>query len=73
MFTLAFLDPGHFHAALTLRERHPLVREEVFVYARPGAELEAFLGLVQAFNARAGRPTAWRPQVWRGDDPLERL
>jgi predicted dehydrogenase len=73
MFTLAFLDPGHFHAALTLRERHPLVREEVFVYARPGAELEAFLGLVQAFNARAGRPTAWRPQVWRGADPLERL
>ena len=28
-----FLDPGHFHAALTLRERHPRVHDEIFVYA----------------------------------------
>jgi predicted dehydrogenase len=73
MFTLAFLDPGHFHAALTLRERHPLVREDVYVYARPGRELDAFLALVRAFNARAERPTAWRPTVYAGEQPLERL
>ena len=31
MHTLAFLDPGHFHAALTLGERHPRVRDEIFL------------------------------------------
>ena len=32
-YTLLFLNPGHFHAALTLREIHPLVNEEFHVYA----------------------------------------
>ena len=73
MFTLAFLDPGHFHAALTLRERHPLLSDEVRVYARPGPELDAFLALVRAFNGRAERPTAWRPVVYAGEAPLESL
>jgi len=73
MFTLAFLEPGHFHAALTLRERHPLVRDEVFVYAPPGPELDAFLELLRAFNARAQQPTEWRPTVYAGKAPLERL
>jgi len=73
MHTLAFLDPGHFHAALTLRERHPAVREEVFVYAPEGPELDDFLGLTDAFNRRTERPTAWRPVVRAGAGALERL
>jgi len=71
--TLAFLDPGHFHAALTLRERHPRVREEIFVYAPPGPELDDFLALIGAFNRRPERPTAWRPVVRAGARPLDRL
>jgi len=73
MRTLSFLEPGHFHAALTLGARHPRVRDEIVVYARPGAELDDFLGLVEAFNSRADAPTAWRPLVRAGDEPLERL
>lgn len=73
MHTLAFLDPGHFHAALTLRERHPRVREEVFVYAPAGPELDDFLALIDAFNRRAERPTAWRPVVRAGAGSLERF
>jgi len=73
MHTLAFLDPGHFHAALTLRERHPRVRDDVFVYAQPGPELDDFLGLIDAFNRRAERPTAWRPAVRAGGDSPARL
>ena len=73
MHTLAFLEPGHFHAALTLGARHPRVREEIFVYAEPGAELDDFLALIEAFNARAEAPTAWRAVVRAGDQPLERL
>jgi len=71
--TLAFLDPGHFHAALTLRERHPRVRDEIAVYAPDGAELRDFLALVDAFNRRPERPTAWRPVVRAGADSLARL
>ncbi|HXJ81065.1 MAG TPA: putative oxidoreductase C-terminal domain-containing protein [Candidatus Methylomirabilis sp.] len=73
MHTLAFLEPGHFHAALTLRERHPRARDEIFVYAPAGPELDDFLALIHAFNRRTERPTAWRPVVRTGDDSLERL
>jgi predicted dehydrogenase len=73
MHTLMFLAPGHFHAALTLRERHPLLRDEVIVYAADEAEVREFLDLLERFNARPDRPTAWRPILRTGGDPLERL
>ena len=78
MHTLLVLDPGHFHAALTLRERHPLVSDEVVVYAPegPGAggrDVAEFLDLLEAFNRRPQRPTRWRPVVRAGPDPLARL
>lgn len=73
MHTLVFLDPGHFHAALALRERHPLLSDEIFVYAPDGLELAEFLALVDAFNRRPERPTGWRPAVRTSDRPLERL
>jgi predicted dehydrogenase len=71
--TLVLLEPGHFHAALTLRERQPLAREEIFVYSSAGPELDDFLGLIGAFNRRSERPTRWRPVVRAGNRPLERL
>jgi predicted dehydrogenase len=73
LHTLAFLEPGHFHATLTLGERQPRVRDEIFIYTQPGPELDEFLALVEAFNRRAERPTSWRPVVRTGDLPLERL
>jgi hypothetical protein len=78
MHTLLFLDPGHFHAALTLREPRPRVSPEIFVYAPGGAagqgpELRDFLALVARFNGRAERPTRWRPVVIADSDPLARL
>jgi predicted dehydrogenase len=73
MHTLAFLEPGHFHAALTLGARHPRVRDEIVVYARPGPELDDFLAVVDAFNRRGRDPTAWRPTVALDPAPIERL
>jgi predicted dehydrogenase len=80
MHTLTFLEPGHFHAALTLRERHPLVTDEIVVYAphgpddaRGGREIAEFLALVEAFNGRSERPTRWRAVVRAGPEPLARL
>ena len=81
MHTLLFLEPGHFHATLTLREPNPQVSPEIFVYVpnrpeepgRPGPELSDFRALVERFNGRAERPTRWRPVVIFDDDPLTRL
>ena len=73
MHTLLFLDPGHFHAALTLRVPQARAADEVFVYAREGAELRDFLALVERFNRRSPHPTRWRPVVTTSDDPLGRL
>jgi predicted dehydrogenase len=71
--TLAFLEPGHFHATLTLREAHPDISPEVFVYTTAGPELDDFLSLVERFNRRAERPTRWRPRVRTSADPLAGL
>jgi predicted dehydrogenase len=73
MHTLLFLDPGHFHAALTLRVPQVRAAVEVFVYAREGAELRDFLALVERFNQRSPHPTRWRPVVATSNDPLGRL
>ncbi len=74
MHTLLFVDPGHFHAALTLRVPHPGVSDEVVVYAPPGSpELADFLALVERFNTRRDDPTRWTPSVVTDTDPLARL
>src|SRR3989442_1458947 len=73
MHTLLFIAPGHFHAALTLRVPQARVADEVFVYAREGAELRGFLAVVWPFNRRSPHPTAGRPVVTTSGDPLGRL
>jgi predicted dehydrogenase len=73
MHTLLFLDPGHFHATLTLRVPNARVSDDVFVYAPDGPERRDFLALVERFNGRAERPTRWRPVVVTDEDPLSRL
>lgn len=70
--TLVVVNPGHFHAALTLRKRHPRLNDDVYVYAEDGPDLQRFLAIVEAFNARADDPTQWRLHVTRGDDYLDR-
>ncbi len=47
----------------------PLVR----VYAPAGPELEDFLARIEAFNNRTREPTAWRMEVYRGPDYLDRM
>jgi predicted dehydrogenase len=71
--TLVVLNPGHFHAALTLRKSHPRLSDDVHVYAEDGPEVESFLRIVQTFNERARDPTQWKVHVYRGADYLERL
>ncbi len=71
--TIVILNPGHFHAALTLREHHPLIDDDVHVFAEDGPDVDSFLRLVQSFNDRAVNPTRWTLRVYRGPDYLEKL
>ena len=70
---LVIVNPGHFHAALTLRQRHPLLGDDVYVYAEDGPEVESFLDIARSFNARARDPTRWTLHTYRGTDYLARL
>ena len=71
--TLVILNPGHFHAALTLRERHPQISDDIHVFAEDGPDVDHFVHLVHAFNNRPVNPTRWTLYVYRGADYLEQL
>jgi predicted dehydrogenase len=71
--TLVVLDPGHFHAALSLRKPHPRLDDDIHVFAEDGPDVEAFLAIVDSFNQRPQDPTRWKLHVHRGPDPLARL
>ena len=73
MHTLLFLEPGHFHAALTLRVRNRRVDPAIHLYAQPGPERDAFTALVRSFNTRADHPTAWDLHVHDSADPEQSL
>ena len=72
-YTLLILNPGHFHAGLTLRSRDPRLADDVYVYAEPGADVDNFIRMVETFNNRSSDPTQWKLHVYRGKDYLERL
>lgn len=70
---LITLDPGHFHAALVQKEMYAGINPEVNVYAPGGAELDAYLSLVNQYNTRADNPTKWVEKVYTGGDYLEKM
>ena len=68
-----FYEPGHFHAALTLRTPNPRLAPDIHVYATPGPEREAFVALVESFNTRATNPTSWQLHLHAGAQLLQRV
>ena len=68
-----FYEPGHFHAALTLRTPNPRLASDIHVYATPGPERQDFVTLVESFNTRADNPTHWRLHLHEGPQLLQRL
>jgi predicted dehydrogenase len=73
MHTLTILNPGHFHAALTLRERYPSLSDDIYVYSEAGQDLDRFLEIAESFNNRPTHPTRWQIHVYTGSDYLEKL
>lgn len=73
MHTILILNPGHFHAALVLRESHPALSQDIYVYSEQGPDLDRFLDMVDAFINRKNDPVHWRIHVYTGPDYLEKL
>ncbi|OEU67273.1 MAG: hypothetical protein BBJ57_00510 [Desulfobacterales bacterium PC51MH44] len=73
MHTLIILNPGHFHAALVLRDPHPSLSDDIYVYSEAGQELDRFLEITESFNKRKINPTRWRIHIYSGSDFLEKL
>ncbi len=67
------LNPGHFHAALSLRESHDALSDEVHIFAPDGEELETFCAFIKSFNSREIDPTHWNLNIHRGENSLENL
>lgn len=72
MYTLVIINPGHFHAGLVLREMHPEISKDVYIYSDPGIDLDNYMKLVQSFNSRAQNPTAWNFHVYAAPDFMEK-
>ena len=72
LYRALFYEPGHFHAALTLRTPHPRLAPDIHVYATPGPERDAFVTLVEQWNTRADDPTHWRLHLHDGAGLLQR-
>jgi hypothetical protein len=56
-----------------LRERHPSLSDDIYVYSEPRPDLDHFLEIVESFNNRQVNPTCWKLNVYRGKDCLEKL
>ena len=73
MYTLLILNPGHFHAALVLREPHPDLNRDIYVYSEKGPDLDRFMDMAASFNDRPDNPTDWQIHLYTGSDYLEKL
>ena len=67
------LDPGHFHAALVQKFSLDQVDPNVKVYAPEGPDLDGHIARIEGFNNRADKPTAWKLDVYRGNDFFEKM
>ena len=67
------LAPGHFHAALVLKEMLPEVYARSYVYAPLNADTLDYVERVAAFNARRFTPTDWEIDLRAGPNYLARF
>ena len=70
---LMTLDPGHFHAALILKNMYEQMNPVVHVYAPDGPDVIDHLNRIEGFNSRPENPTKWEMKVYRGDDFFEKM
>ena len=71
--TFMVADPGHFHAALVLKNSYPGVDSTVYVYAPDGPELQDFNNRVKSYAERAKDPAAWKMIEYKDADFFEKM
>jgi predicted dehydrogenase len=67
------LDPGHFHAGLIHKTMYPDVDSSVYVFAPDGDELRDYLKRLEGYNTRQENPTAWKIEVSKAENYLEKM
>lgn len=70
---LVVLNPGHFHAALVLKQQLAGVDSHVVVYAPPEDDLNKFCNHISRFNGRAVQPTHWALDIRSSPNWFERF
>jgi predicted dehydrogenase len=65
--------PGHFHASLVQKTMYESVDPQVYVYAPEGPEVQSYLGRIESYNTREEDATAWKEQVYEGEDFMEKM
>lgn len=70
---LVTLDPGHFHAALIQKKMYAQIDPKVYVYAPEGAEVNEHLARIESYNSRTDMPTAWKEEVYKGEDFMSKM
>ena len=73
MVRLVTVDPGHFHAALVQKSMYPQVDPLVHVYAPAGTDVQLHLDRIKSYNTRAESPTAWKEELYTGNDFFEKM
>lgn len=73
IYTIATLDPGHFHAALVQKTMYPKVSKDVYVYATPSADLDMHLKRIDDYNNRKENPTHWNEILYTGKDFFNKM
>ena len=71
--SLVMIDPGHFHAILVQSRMYDGIDPLLRVYAPACPELETHLKYIEEYNTRKENPTAWKMQVYTGEDYLKRF
>ncbi|MBL7767337.1 MAG: oxidoreductase [Flavipsychrobacter sp.] len=70
-YRILTLEPGHFHAALVMKEANPLIDTTCYVYAPDNAATHQYLDYLKSFNTRRQKPTTWNPVWFKEKDYLE--
>jgi predicted dehydrogenase len=67
------VEPGHFHAAMVLKDMYPQVSPRVSVYTSLTPDLQEFLNRVTLFNTLPENPTGWQLDIHTGPAFFDRM
>lgn len=70
-YRILTLEPGHFHAALVMKESNPRIDTTCYLYAPDNLATQQYLDYIKNFNTRKQKPTSWNTVWYKEKDYLE--